>query len=68
MINLQIPTKLIIFALRKPKTSSGCGAVGSVRVWGACGRQFESGHPDSEKETDNRKIKGFFFYDYCMIR
>jgi hypothetical protein len=47
MINLQIPTKLIIFALRKPKTSSGCGAVGSVRVWGACGRQFESGHPDS---------------------
>ena len=49
MINLQIPTKLIIFALRKPKTSSGCGAVGSVRVWGACGRQFESGHPDYRK-------------------
>ena len=28
------------------KHESGCGAVGSVRVWGACGRQFESGHPD----------------------
>ncbi|CEN37765.1 hypothetical protein CCYN2B_40200 [Capnocytophaga cynodegmi] len=25
---------------------SGCGAVGSVHVWGACGRWFESSHPD----------------------
>ncbi len=26
--------------------SSGCGAVGSVPVWGAGGRKFESSHPD----------------------
>ena len=25
---------------------SGCSAVGSVHVWGARGRRFESGHPD----------------------
>ena len=66
MINLQIPTKLIIFALRKPKTSSGCGAVGSVRVWGRVVASSSLVIP-TWKETDNRKIKGFF-YDYCMIR
>jgi hypothetical protein len=39
---LHISHLLSTFAVRK----AGCGAVGSVRVWGACGRQFESGHPD----------------------
>lgn len=34
--------KICIFATEK----SGCGAVGSVHVWGACGRWFESSHPD----------------------
>ena len=28
---------------------SGSSAVGSVHVWGACGRQFESGLPDNSK-------------------
>ena len=30
------------------RTYSGSSAVGSVHVWGACGRQFESGLPDQE--------------------
>jgi hypothetical protein len=25
---------------------TGCGAGGSVHAWGACGRWFESSHPD----------------------
>ena len=26
---------------------SGCSSVGRVHVWGACGRTFESCHPDN---------------------
>ena len=43
-INLAISPKYINFALRNLTT--GCSAVGSAHVWGARGRQFESGHPD----------------------
>ena len=28
----------------------------SVRVWGACGRQFESGHPDNLIELSVRHL------------
>ena len=30
--------------------SRGVAQLVSVRVWGACGRQFESAHPDYEKK------------------
>ena len=29
----------------------------SVHVWGACGRQFESGHPDEKKFLSFKKIR-----------
>lgn len=32
--------------LHRKKSSSGCGAVGSVPAWGAGGREFESRHSD----------------------
>ena len=39
--------------------NSGCSAVGSAHVWGARGRQFESGHPDNSVK---RKANGFPFF------
>ncbi len=30
----------------------GVAQLVSVRVWGACGRQFESAHPDYEKKKE----------------
>ena len=31
---------------RSASADSGCSSVGRVRVWGTCGRWFESSHPD----------------------
>ena len=40
---------------------SGCSAVGSAHVWGARGRQFESGHPDKNK------AKGLIINPFCFV-
>ena len=43
------------------KVLSGCGAVGSVHVWGTWGRKFESSHPDlMEKNSINIVVIGKF--------
>ena len=39
----------------------GIAQPGRVRVWGACGRKFESCCPDYRKSIDNRKIVNAFF-------
>ena len=37
----------------------------SVRVWGACGRQFESGHPDMMRKRRSKRL-GFGFIN-CVL-
>ncbi len=45
-------TKLYVTLLRKKAT--GCSSARfRVHVWGACGRKFESCHPDKEKSPVN---------------
>ena len=41
--------------------NSGCSAVGSAHVWGARGRQFESGHPD------DLQAKGLIFSPFRLV-
>ncbi len=46
---LVIHNKLVSLQSLKRKARDVAQLV-SVRVWGACGRQFESGHPDGKQE------------------
>lgn len=39
---------------------------GRVRVWGACGRKFESCHPDYRQSIDNRWVIDAFFIETRM--
>lgn len=40
---------------------SGCSSVGRVRVWGTCGRWFESSHPD---KVESVSYAFHFFLSY----
>ncbi len=42
---------------------SGCSSVGRVHVWGACGRTFESCHPDDNEGRLLGNREPFFDYE-----
>ena len=39
----------------------------SVHVWGACGRQFESDHPDKKMTQSHNDCVSASFFLFCMF-
>ena len=65
--SLVITKKHCTFALANAKERD-VAQPGRVRVWGACGRKFESCHPDSKnrKKAVNQPFSYFIFCQNCF--
>ena len=61
-VSCVIQEKVVTLHLLKKRTIRDVAQLVSVRVWGACGRQFESGHPDKEA------FVSLFFYAQQIMK